>query len=42
MFFFVWRFQIGMFDGSRSEDCAIYIEQFEQKEIITNNRYVDK
>ena len=29
-----WGFHIDMFDRSRSEDCAVSIEQFEEVEVI--------
>ena len=33
---FVWGFQIGMFDGSCSEDCALCIERFQSGQV--NNK----
>ena len=36
MYFFVWGFQMGMFDRSRSGDCPFYIEQVETGQV--NNK----
>ena len=42
MCFFVWGFQIGMFEGSHSEVCALCIEQFERGQVNNKYWYVDK
>ena len=42
-YFFAWGFQIGMFDGNRSEECAFcFFKNLKGEQLIINNRYIGK